>query len=427
MSETTVIDRNAQFDAERAGQLAAIMAYNASIPARVEAAKAAAESLRADTEARVARGELIALGGDRYRVTQGYDRNEIWTLRTLPGVSTQPLLLPESNLDTSTGKAALYTTTPEWHTLGNVVPEGITDLDEVLEAGGIAWLVDQSPAQFTAPDGKLIEVPGAFVNYRTDTLAPLGVVGRVYNPFQNRVAGAFLQDLVVKYDIKFESAGATYGGKHVFIGMRLPEDVTLDLGNGVTDIIIPFLYFLNSHDGTTSASVTVSPWRVRCGNTERFNLRDAVARWSTRHTTNALDDDRLEEARRTLNLSVKYFGDFKDEEEQLARINLQLAEFEALAADIYGAKPGAEATDTKKRNWDDRMGTLTGMWKGQAEETGKTAYSAERVFTDFIDHVAPKRVAGDKMAAARATALIEGTDDKVKNNVHARLLTLTTR
>lgn len=423
-------DLNEAFAAERAGQIAAIEAYNAAIPERVAAAEAAAAALRKTTEERIARGELMSLGGGRYRVMTGWDAGETWTTRQVAGIP-QPMVLPESNLDVTTGKAALYTRVPEWHGLGNVVPAGVSDLDEVLKLGGIDFEVIQVPTLYRRPARRLengeripaatVEVPDSFINVRSDTGAPLGVVGKIYTPIQNWTAGAWLQDLVRDHGVVFESAGATYEGKHVFIGMRLPEDVELDLADGVLDIIRPYLYWMNNHDGQGKAKVTVSPWRVACGNTERFNLRDAVATWGVRHTTNATSDANLAEARRTLGLSVKYFDAFKAEEEALARTELELREFEALAAEIY-PRPDSDATDRIKRAWDDRQGTLRTMYQAETGKLGKTAYAAERAFTDYYDHVAPRKVTGDKLAAARATAIIEGSDDRAKAVVHEKLL-----
>jgi phage/plasmid-like protein (TIGR03299 family) len=423
-------DVNEAFAAERRELIGRVEAYNAAIPERVAEAEQAAAELRKSTEDRIARGELLSLGGGRYRVMTGWDAGETWTTREVTGIP-QPMLLPESNLDTTTGRAALYTRVPEWHGLGNVVPEGVTDLDEVLRLGGIDFEVIQVPTLYRRPSRKLedgtrapaatVEVPDSFVNVRSDTGAPLGVVGKVYSPIQNWVAGAWLQDLVRNHGVVFESAGATYEGRHVFIGLRLPDDVELDLGDGVTDIIRPYLYWLNPHDGNGSATMTISPWRVACGNTERFNLRDAITRYKVRHTTNATSDANLAEARRALGLTVKHFDAFKAEEEALARTELEIREFEALAAEVY-PKPDADATDRSKRAWDERQGTLLGMYQAESGKLGRTAYAAERTFTDYFDHVAPRKVTGDRLAAARATAIIEGSDDKAKSAVHEKLL-----
>jgi phage/plasmid-like protein (TIGR03299 family) len=416
-------DLNQAFKAEREAQITAIYNQRAN-------AIEAAEKLRGETEQRIADGKLTPLGNGSYRVTDpgSWDDGEVWTMRQPRGID-QPLILPVSNLDESRGSAALYTRVPEWHGLGNVVPEGVSDLAEVLKLGGIDYEVVQRQVRFCPdPDDLAAEmkrpatlvVPDRFVNVREDTGAPLGIVGRVYTPVQNRDAGAFLQDLIGDHGLVFESAGALYGGKRVFIGMRLPEDIVIELPDGVTDTVRPYVTWINSHDGTGKAKVTVSPWRVACGNTERFNLRDAVASWGTRHTTNAMSDERVKEARRTLALSVKYFERFKEEEEALSRADLEIRAFEKLISEIYPVD--AKATDRQKRGADERHGTLLSMYVGEGDKMGRTGYAAERAFTDYMDHVAPRKALGDKMAAARATAIVEGADDGAKSTVHKRLL-----
>jgi phage/plasmid-like protein (TIGR03299 family) len=420
-----VIDRNEAFAAERASQIAAIQNFNSTIPDRAAAAREAADKYRADFAQRVADGKVRDNGNGTYTVTDpgSWDNGETLRMRTPRGFELeQPMALPESNLDETTGKVALYSMQDEWHGLGNIVPEGVSDLDEVLRLGGIDFEVVQVPTLYTNPvTGKVEEVPGTFTTARADTGAALSKngqsVGKVYRAIQNRQMGAFLQDLVVRYDVRFLSAGATYGGSHVFIGMKLPEDIVLDLGDGVEDIIEPKLYFLGNHDGTARNTITVAPWRVACGNTERFSMRDAVAKWGVSHTTNAMSDANVKEARRTLGLTVKYFTEFKGEEEALARTNLAIAEFEAVIGDLW-EKPAKDASKRAQDNWSERTGTLVDMWGEQVSSTGKTAYSAERVFTDWTDHVAFT----GRGKAARATALIEGTDDQLKNKVHKRLM-----
>lgn len=423
----TAIDVNEAFRAERAEQLRAIRDFNDSIPER---ARAAAEQLEKDTQERIASGAMVPVGGNRFRVTQGWDAGEIWTMQQPRGME-QPLLLPQSGLDLfDDGSAKLYTRVPTWHSLEKEpIPAGISDIDEVLRLGGLDFEVVKVNALYNKPvtvdkdgnkvRGGLTRIPDQFVTVRADTGEPLNTVGKVYQPIQNRDAGLFLQDLVENHGVVFESAGVLQGGRRVFIGLRLPENVVLDIGDGREDEIVPFVFWRNSHDGWSSASVIVTPWRISCGNTERFAVRDALTSWTVRHTKSAME--RVEEAQRTLGLTVKHFDHFKAEEEALARTDLLVAEFEGLLGEVY-AKPGAEESDRKRKNWDEKAGVLTGMFKTESERLGKTAYAAERVFTDYLDNVAPKRAQGDKLAAARATALVTGTDDDVRSKVHNKLM-----
>jgi phage/plasmid-like protein (TIGR03299 family) len=395
-------DVNAAFDATRAAQI------------EQQANRAA------DFEQRVKDGKMANLGGGRYQVRDpgSWDNGEVFYL-------SQGILVPQHGLNVQDGKVALYSAHPEWHELGSIIPGGTTDIEQVLELGGVNFGVEQRDLRFYA-GGELRQVPGFKVNFRDDTFDTFGVVGSVYKVNQPRKSFEWLQDLVGKYDVVWESAGLTAKNK-LFVCVRLPQDVELDIpGLDAAEIIRPYVVVFDSWDGNSKFETKVTPWRVRCGNTERFATRDAVSSWGTRHTTNATQ--RMEEARRTLGLSLKYLETFKAEEERLARVNLEIDGFRDLMNHLW--VPPGDPDDITRRQANyiaERTEALEGMWTVQARETGRTAYSAERTVTDYLDHVAPRRVVGDKLAAARATAALEGADDDIKSKAHRKLLTLTNR
>jgi phage/plasmid-like protein (TIGR03299 family) len=399
---TITTDVNAQFAAERASQL--------------EQARAS----QAAWDQRVKDGKLVSLGNGRFRVNDpgSWDNGEVL-------IQAGGQILPQHQLDMSTGRAALYTAVPAWHQLGNVVPGGTNDVDEVLKLGGISFGVETRNVRFHA-GGKLQEVPSQFVTVRDDTWAPLGVVGRYYTVIQNRDAFSFLQDLVDSHNVTWESAGALGSGEKVFISMRLPDPVTIDAG-GISDQIIPFLVAVNTHDGSGKFRVVVTPWRPVCGNTERFALRDAVATWGVRHTRSATE--KIEEARRTLGLSVKYFETFAAEETRLAQTALELDAFDQLLADLWPAKPEEEAKVPSKRQATidaHRREALHTLFAAESDITGRTCYAGERAVTQYLDHVARRNTGGKiSMAAARATAIIEGDHDQLKSKAHKQLLART--
>ena len=207
-----VDDRNAAFTAERRSQIDA------------------AADRRAHYEARIAAGTLVPLGNGRYQVNDpsSWDNGEVWTL-------TNGEVLPEHSLDTTTGTVALYTRVPAWHELGTVIPEGTSDIDTVLNAGGIGFEVIRRPVLYqNTLAGPTKVLADQFVTVRQDSDAGLGVVGARYEVFQNRDIFEFLQDLVAKHDVIWESAGALREGRRVFVCLRLPETVTIDAA-GVGD------------------------------------------------------------------------------------------------------------------------------------------------------------------------------------------------
>lgn len=343
-------------------------------------------------------------GDGSYVASVGYDRGEV---------------IGRDGLDMTRGAAALYSTTPAWHGLGTVIPGGMTDIDTVLRLGQIDFGVEKRPVRYMWK-GEQRSMEDRWVTVRTDTGDPLGTVGARYQPFQQREVFAFLEDLTDTHGVLWESAGALRGGRRVFVTMRLPETVVIDRG-GLDDEIVLFIVALNSHDGSSQMDTLATPWRVVCGNTERFSLQDAVYRWSIRHTSGALD--RLEEARRTLGLTVAYGKAFEAEETALARTDLAINAFHQVIADLWPLDD--DATGRTKTIAAKRTDRLDAMFRTEMERAGRTAYAGERVITDYLDHVAPRRP-GKSMTEelARATALMEDTDGDLKTKAHQRLMLL---
>ncbi|BCL28521.1 DUF932 domain-containing protein [Streptomyces aurantiacus] len=383
---------------------------------KTEQIEAVREEARAFQE-RIDRGEIASIGGDRYRVLTGWDEGETFTVRrNTQGQIEQ--ILAQHGLDTTTGGAALYTTTPAWHGLGAVIPGGITDIDEVLKLARIDWEVSKRPVLYKWDDG-IRDATDHYVTLRMDTGNVLGTVGDRYKVFQNRRVFEFLQDLVQRDDAVWESAGALRGGRKTFVTMQIPHSIVIDRG-GLDDEIALYLAAINSHDGTSSAESVVTPWRIECGNTERFATRDAVHRWGIRHTKGGLSA--LEEARRTLGLTLDYAKAFEREENQLVRTDLLIDDFHKLIDGVWTVDE--DATDRQKTFAQQRHDELEGMFHDGARKLGRTAYAAERTITDYLDHrmgVVPRNLSED---LARAQRSLEGTNDDLKSKAHRKLLLL---
>ena len=379
---------------------------------------AAASSAQAAFDQRVTDGKLVPVPGrpGQFRVNDpgSWDNNEIL-------YQSNGRILPQHGLDENKGFAAVYSSTPMWHEVGNYVPGGVDDIGDVLKFGGIDFYVEQRDVRYYA-GGELRKVDGAKVNVRDDTYAPLGVVGRKYVPFQNDDAFEVMLYMVGRDKAVWDSAGALRGGASVFVSLRLPEDVVID-AEGVNDIIRPFLVAQNSHDGSGKIKFMVTPWRPICGNTNRFAVRDAITSWGTIHTKNA--KARAQLAAKSLKLAVDYFGKFAAEETQLAQTDLVLNEVDALIADLWVVPENA--SDKTQRYYAKRAEAVRGVLDVEVGRVGSTLYAAEQAITGYLDNVAPKRAIGDSMAAARATAVLEGSDDDIKSRAHKQLLMLVNR
>ncbi len=380
---------------------------------------AAARDRERQFQARIERGEIRMISPDRYEVLTGWDRGETFSVsRNAQGQIAA--IIAQHGLDTrADGTIALYASSPAWHGLGQIIPGGTADIDTVLALSGLDFDVATVPAMYLW-DGELRQHADQFHTVRTDTGAALGVVGARYAPIQNRQGFEFLQELVGRFDVVWESAGLLRGGRRVFISIRLPEAVRVD-ADGINDLIVPYVAVMNDHTGNGQFQCVVTPWRPVCANTERFAVRDAHTRWAVRHTAGATSQ--IKEARRTLGLSVRYFEQFGAEETALARTDIALDDFHQVIADLWPLDD--DATTRTRANHAVRTAALTHRFDTETAQVGRTAYAAERAITGYLDHVAPRRP-GKTMTEeiARATAALEGADDDIKSKAHKRLLLL---
>lgn len=398
----TSTDVNAAFAAEKTRQTDAVRAQERAFQARID------------------RGEIRPVGGNRYEVLTGWDRGETFTVSRDTQGQIDAIIAQHGLDERADGTIALYASSPAWHGLGQVIPGGTTDIDLVLSLGGLDFDVATVPALYQW-GSELREHTDQFHTVREDTGAPLGAVGRRYQPIQNRQGFEFIQELVGRFDVVWESAGVIKGGRRVFISIRLPETVTVD-ADGINDLIVPYVAVLNDHSGQGQFQCVVTPWRPVCANTERFAVRDAATRWAVRHTAGATSQ--IKEARRTLGLSVKYFEQYAAEETALARTDIAVADFHQAITDLWPLDD--DATDRTRTNHAARLGALDTLFRTETDRVGRTAYAAERAITGYLDHIAPRRP-GKTMTEeiARATAALEGADDDTKTKAHKRLLLLT--
>lgn len=431
-STTERIDVNQAFAAERTAQVGRIERLMSEEGQREYIAQQTA-----NFDARVAKGELVKLSEGRYQSTAGWDRGEVWEVRSVNG---QSLVLPQHGLDMDeiTGKAKLFSAVPAWHGLGQVIPGGITSIDDVIRLGQLNVPVVSIPV----PDYQLpgvpgtFKAPGQFILANGNTGEFWGMAGKIHKNIDVRTSFAFMQNLVDDGEVTWETAGLMGAGRRVFISCKLPVGVTVD-AEGINDYTEMFLVVQDARDGSAAYKAMVTPWRPLCSNTNRFALRDAVSSVNLRHTTNL--PSRIEQARKTLGMTVQYREAFAAEETALARTKTTLAEFEALMADIFadgndttsgqvfgGRDRAEEGTRTRLAN-DRREEDLTERFRTERERVGSSLYAAEQAYTGYLDWgLTRKGTTPADRWLGRVTANLAGADDQAKTKAHAKLLQVAT-
>ena len=137
----------------------------------------------------------------------------------------------------------------------------------------------------------------------------LGVVGSDYGVVQNAEAFRFI-DFLTHGDCAekpvIETAGVLDGGRRVFVTAKMPNQFKINGDSGIDDYIV----FHNSHDGSYSMQVVITPVRVVCANTLAAALRSSN-KLTFRHTKYV--DVRMRDAERAkavLKLHEHYSAEF---------------------------------------------------------------------------------------------------------------------
>ena len=204
-----------------------------------------------------------------------------------------------------------------WRTIGTEI-SGLS-YGDALEEAGIAYEVNNIPLNVRIPvgsgpmgDSLTVGVEGKRLNYRTDSLDPLGIVGDRYQVTQMRELGTIVESLVGE-GWEPLSAGSLRGGAQAWVVGRLPfESKTGDFEAN--------LGIVNSFDGSTALRFVNTPMRPLCCNAIGYMLRTAKLSFSMRHTSHVMD--RMEDARLALNVAVAYNEKLDEEIEYLLGLEL---------------------------------------------------------------------------------------------------------
>lgn len=269
-------------------------------------------------------------------------------------------------------------TTP-WKDNGEIV-RGATTSAQAITLAGLNWRVEEKKVY--TEDGILI--PKTTANVRSSDGKPLGIVGDRYTVVQNEDAFAFTDSLLGE-GVTYETAGSLRDGRIIWLLAKMPENVTI-LGDEVT----PYMVFTNTHDGSGSVKVAMTPIRVICQNTLNLAIKTATRMWTARHTGSIAN--RLQDATETLQLANKYMTEMKTTFDNLYTIKLNNKDVEDLINKIV---PIDEAwKDTQKKNMegireDIRFRFFNAPDLSELQMTGARMVQA---VADTASHIEPIRV-----------------------------------
>ena len=275
-------------------------------------------------------------------------------------------------------ESLFFTREVPWHGLGVKLEECPTSKDAII-AAGLDWTVESKPIFDVSGN----EIPRYKANTRNIDNSVLGIVSNKYTIVQNADAFEFT-DTLIGNGVTYETAGSLKSGRTIWLLAKL--EGTKIAG----DDIDPYICFTNTHDGTGSIKVCMTPVRVVCANTLNFALDKASRMWSAKHMGNIFG--KLEEAKHTLGLATEYMNELKVVSESLATIPFSKAEFEKVFDAMY---PINYVTDSK-RKIDNIEAVKAALFKcynaADLNNFRNTKYGALMAVTDMVAHSAPGRL-----------------------------------
>lgn len=233
----------------------------------------------------------------------------------------------------------------------------------------------------------MVEVPEAVANVRSDTDDVLGVVGDTYETVKNNdlwdIAEAIQGD---DAEVLYETAGSLFGGKKVWILLRLAEPLTIQGDPNGT--VLPYYALQNAHDGSGSCRGQSLSTRIVCANTSHFADMEAKmhgTEFTFRHTKNV--KDRVEEAKKALEGWRGSITEWNRLQEQLIDMPVTPKQRELFLTRFIPAPPPHIASDRVMNNVEEARELIREILRSETcQGVDGTVYGLVQASVEYLNH-----------------------------------------
>lgn len=294
-----------------------------------------------------------------------------------------------------------------WHGLGQAL-DANADMDTWRKAAGMDWTIESTPVTYApyAPGGyDAMTFPDRFVQFRSDTLAPLSVVSARYKPVQPSQVLEFFHDLAQEHGFKLHTAGTLFGGKRLWALAETGKFAEVSKDDGIGG----FLLLSTSCDKSLATTARFTSVRVVCNNTLGIATKsdDYV---SFTHLTH-WDSNRMQDK---IAQQVESFGAFMDMAKFLKNQKCGAAAAQDFMKQILFTPKELQtmepASIEKYRPYRKIIDLFNGEAKGwELEGVRGTRWGLLNSITEYLDHHSPAR-----SDDARLNSAWFGTGDAIK-------------
>lgn len=227
-----------------------------------------------------------------------------------------------------------------WHGLGVVLPAEVSTW-ELFKLSRLDWEVEMVPVYTDQPEESTQEVCGYKAIRRQDTKEIFSIVGDGYTPIQNKEVFEFVDGLIANGI--YETAGSLFGGRSVWILIKLPE--ARILGERYDN----YLLVAAGHDGKMGMRIINTPVRVVCNNTMNLAIKSATSsrQVTVKHTATA--KERMGVIKMAINNNIGYISKLNEFAEGKSR-NVGKGQIESWVKQLFPLRQ--PAPDVAKKNND---------------------------------------------------------------------------
>lgn len=320
----------------------------------------------------------------------------------------------EISIRTDGTAEAFYADRPAWHKLGQVV-QGAQTGEEAIRLAQLGWATKVGQLWGGPDAGHLVQSADRFTIYREDTGAILGTASKLWTPFQNVEAVAFLDSLLADGTLTYESAGALKGGRECWALARLAKG--FEVGGEAYGC---YLLITWGHNAGIGIRILPTWTRVVCFNT--LTQAIAIAEKDRKvYTVNHLPglDDRLDIARKALTITDETTRATQARLESLLSQKATKAQTAAVVEALFGKVEDRKPITVKHAE------KFCSIVDEEITRNGRNGYSLLQGITGYADHgLTVLGKTDEQRAERRFSSVFDGAGAAFKREGIAALATI---
>ncbi|MGQ3053663.1 MAG: DUF932 domain-containing protein [Roseateles sp.] len=271
-----------------------------------------------------------------------------------------------------------------WHQIGNQLPPK-QSIEVWAEKAGMDWSICEAPVRYMTEQagvlGSIMSFDEQKVLYRSDTKAPLSVVGDRFRVVQPLQILDFFREISDVSGLSLETAGCLKGGRKFWALARTGKEATLK----GSDTVHSYVLLASGCDGSLATTATHTSTRVVCANTLAIALNGATNAIKVPHRTSF---DAMA-VKKQLGIAVSQWDTFMQNMKLLAERKVKRSEAMQYLLNVVSdtAAPPQTTGLANERALKRMLELFDGHGRGAELAAAKgTAWGLLNSVTEYVDH-----------------------------------------